>query len=453
MGLVLHLSRLPSPGPRPHHRRIARTILEDTAQRHEGQVFVLANGDMVLLCRAAQPGRPPPVRPLHGPALPDPGTLPDALARLLRVDMPDPGRVTTVWRLEDGLPALTSYAAERLAEGSQAVLPPASPGPGLAAQTGVVEALAALAEGPGTVDFMRRQTGVLVAAQQNPGRAANSPLRPLYREVTFSIDALEARIAADGQAAADPFLFRHLAGRLDRRMLRRLADAAGTGGVLDIGLGGRGGAPLHINLTLPSILSEAFAHFARMCRSFGAPVGVEVPLVEACDDAAAFGRARRVLAEAGLTLVLDGVSYLALMLARPCALRPDLVKVDWSPRLGELAVEERQQVAAALERIGPHRVVLQRAETEAALRWGMAQGIRRFQGRYVDAMLAAGRMMDCPRAAGCTLRQCGERAAATGPAGRAGCGAVGLLDGAMMPVDPGARDAAPSGYASRGGAA
>ena len=278
-------------------------------------------------------------------------------------------------------------------------------------------------------------------------------LRPLYQEVTFSIAALEACIAANGQASADPFLFRHLAGRLDRRMLARLADAAGTGGVLDVAAGGRGMPPLHINLTLSCILSGAFARFARLCRSVRAPVGVEVTMVEACEDPAAFGRARRVLAEAGLTLVLDGVSYLALVLTRPCALRPDLVKLDWSPRLGELAADERQQITAALERIGTHRVVLHRAETEAALRWGMAQGLRRFQGRHVDAMLAAARMTTCPRAAGCTLRQCGERAAATGPAGRAGCGALGLLDGVAAQVESGGHDQAPVESGARRGAA
>ena len=450
--LVLPLSRLPSPGPRSHHRRVARALMEDTARRHEGQLFVLGNGDLVLLCRAVEPGQPLAARPPHGPPPPDPATLPDTLARLLRVDLPDPGRVTTVWRLENALAALAAYAAERLAEGGRTVIPPVSAGPGVAAQTGVVDALAAIAEGPVIGDLMRRQTGVLVAAG-HPGGPAKALLRPLYREVTFSIAALEARIAAGGQAAADPFLFRHLAGRLDRRMLARLADAAGTGGVLDIAPGGRGAAPLHINLTVPSILSDAFARFAGLCRSLGAPLGVEVTLVEACDDAVAFGRARQVLAEAGLTLVLDGVSYLALMLARLCALRPDLVKLDWSPRLGELAADEHQLVAAALERIGVHRVVLHRAETEAALRWGMAQGVRRFQGRYMDAILAAARMRDCSHAAGCTLRQCGERSAATGPAGRAGCGAVGLLDDPAVPVDFASLAAAPVAAPSLGRAA
>ena len=122
MALVLHLSRLAPPAPRPHHRRIARAILEDTAQRHEGQVFTLRNGDMVLLCRAAEFGRETRSARQAGrqgarrPALPDPAALPEALSRLMRADAADPARLTTVWRLEHEPEAVASYAAARAAE-------------------------------------------------------------------------------------------------------------------------------------------------------------------------------------------------------------------------------------------------------------------------------------------------------------------------------------------------
>jgi hypothetical protein len=413
MALALHLSRLAPPGPRPHHRRIARAILDDTALRHDGQVFALGNGDMVLLCALAPQGQAPAARPLHGLALSDPAAVSATLAALLRVDLPNPADVATVWPLPETLAAFTAYAAERVAESGLALIPPAPPGAGPAEQTVVVGAIAAIAEGPASSGFMHHQVGVLVPAAD---RSARQPLLPLYRELSFSIAALEARLAAGGQAAADPFLFRHLAFRLDRRMLALLADAAGTGGPLDIAASVRAAPPSHINLTLPAILSDDFARLAARCRRCGVAVGIEVALVDACGDAAAFARARGMLADAGLKLVLDSVSYLALLLAQPCALRPDLVKLDWSPVLPELQTEERLQLAAALERIGLDRVVLHHAETEAALRWGMAQGLRRFQGRHVDAILAAGRILACPQATGCTVRQCIERSAVVAPA-------------------------------------
>jgi len=85
----------------------------------------------------------------------------------------------------------------------------------------------------------------------------------------------------------------------------------------------------------------------------------------------------------------------------------------------------------AIARIGPARLVLHRTDTDAAIRWGVANGIRRFQGRQVDAMLGAARMASCPAAAACTPLQCRERAAAAAAAGRAGCANLPLLDAAV----------------------
>jgi hypothetical protein len=252
-----------------------------------------------------------------------------------------------------------------------------------------------------------------------------SRLRPLFREITFSVAVLEARIAAVGQAHADPFLFRHLASRLDSRMLELLRQDLQVNGPLTAGA--RGSGPiLHLNLTVAGILSDRFARFAATCRAVGAQVGVEIPLVGACADPEAFIIARTRLRLAGLALVLDGVSHHALMLTVPMVLEPDLVKLDWSTHLPEAGPAVEQAVQA----LGCARVVLHRAETEEALKWGMAHGIRRFQGRHVDAMLAAGRIGACAHGGGCSLRQCIERASATGLGGRAGCGNPVLLDAA-----------------------
>ena len=256
-------------------------------------------------------------------------------------------------------------------------------------------------------------------------------LRPLFREVTFSVAVLEARIAAVGQAKADPFLFRHLAGRLDGRMLDVLREDLQVNGPLTAGARGLG-PTLHLNLTVAGVLSDRFARFAATCRAVGAQVGVEIPLVEACADPEAFMAARTRLRLAGLALVLDGVSHHALLLTVPMALEPDLVKLEWSPHLPEAGPALEQAVAA----LGGARVVLHRAETEDALSWGLAHGIRRFQGRHVDAMLAAGRIGACAQGGGCTLRQCVERASATGPGGRAGCNNPMLLDAASPSGTP-----------------
>ena len=396
MALVLHLSQLAPPAPRPHHRRIARAVMDNAAQRQQGQVFALHNDDLLLLFRCGDDGRP----------------LAATLAQLFQVDVPDPTELFTLWSLEGDGAALLRYAEARVLD-----LPPE---PAFAEPKGSAQAineLESVLEHSRITDLTQRQTAILLA----PGREAR--LQPLFREISFSVAVLEARIAATGQAHADPFLFRHLASRLDARMLDALRQDLQANGPLTAGARGVG-PKLHLNLTLSGILSDPFARFAAACRAIAAPVAVEIPLVEACADPEAFMAARTRLRFAGLSLVLDGVSHHALMLTVPAALEPDLVKLDWSPRLPEAGVAVAQAVAALGD-----RVVLHRADTEDALRWGLAHGIRRFQGRWVDTMLAAQRIGACG-AGRCSMRQCVERASATGPVGRAGCGNPALLDAA-----------------------
>ena len=114
--VVLHLSRLAPPGPLPHHIRVARVLLQDSAARFGGQVFAMHNRDLVLLCSNGEapntvvgnPGKalsgaaaPPPVLP--------PETLPAAFARLFSAVSPGFGQLTSRWGLEKDAPSLLAY--------------------------------------------------------------------------------------------------------------------------------------------------------------------------------------------------------------------------------------------------------------------------------------------------------------------------------------------------------
>ena len=403
--LVLHLSRLARPAPWPHHSRIAHVVLQDAAQRHDGQVFSLGNGDMALLCRRA------------GLAGEGPAALPAILFRLFRADASDPTRLLSVWSLEEPVDQLRAWVAERLADPAAAPAAFGAPEPPQAAPR--LEAIEAALRAASLPELMRRQTAVL-ALPGEPG------LRPLFRELASSVPAIEARLAVAGIATLDPFLFRHLAGGLDARILALLTSEIEAGSPA---VAPPGGPALHLDLSLPGILSDAFAAFAAACRARGIAAGAEVALAEICADHDAFLAARERMRSAGVRLVVDEVSHLALLLTAPAALGADLLKLEWSPRLPAAPAAERAGLAEALHRIGPGRVVLQRADTERAITWGMEQGIRRFQGRQVDAMLAASRMRECPAAAACSLGQCIERAGAMAAAPRRACRSPALLDG------------------------
>lgn len=376
-------------------------MLEDAAARCEGQVYLFSNGDMALLFR--------------------PGTsaagLLDMLARLFRADMPDPTGLRSLWQLPQTGAAALAFMNERVSAGDRA-----APGPEPLSSTSMIAAMDRIVQTGLLSDLMYRQTAILL----RPGQSI--PIVPLFREVAISTAVLEGRISGS-DATADPFLFSHLAVRLDYRMLHDLQHDIPAGGLLSLGLGS---AALHINMTLSGILSQGFADFAAACPkaiAAGLRIGVEVPFVEAFADIKAFIVARERLRLAGLHLVLDGVSHQVLALACPGVLEPSLVKLIWSPAMRDAG----PALGEAVARLGPERIVLHRSDGEAAMAWGMAHGISRFQGRYVDAMLAAERMRTCASAHHCSLRQCRERASATGNAGRAGCRNLQLLDlGAAM---------------------
>ncbi len=423
MALVLHLSRLTPPAPRPHHRRVARALMQDTAGWYGGQLFSLGNTDLVLLCReqsghAATAGR--------GRAT-DPQALPQMLRHLLRVDTPPGLDLVSVWPLSSHINALQDYASARVARHEGSLVMEED----IAGQTGAVDVLGSFISSSAIADLLQRQSAILLSG----GIESHGGIRPLYHEVTFSIAGLEGRVATAAPVSADPFLFRHLAARLDMRMLEMLSQEAGGGGPLDIK---RPGPPaLHLNLTIQGILSESFARLVAVGGTAPGRVGVEISLLEAVADSAAFARARAVLANSGCAFVLDGVSHLTLLMTRPGLFDASLIKLDWSPRLAEIGEAEQGLIDRAIREIGLHRIVLHRAETEAALRWGLARGIRRFQGRHVDAMLGAARIVGCPDADGCTLRQCIERAGGANALSRAGCHNLALLDaGAPSTADP-----------------
>lgn len=401
LALVLHLSHLAT--PRAHHRRIARAILDDAVQRLQGELFALRNRDLVLIL--------PPVLGVE--------VLSSQLARLFRIDQPTASALLSAWPA--GGDEMLAYATARLQD------PPAAERVEPIGRPAAVDETLALIGTARLTDLTQRQVGVAISGEAGSDEAVSGKavsdkagmprLRPAYTEIMVALSVLRSRLAAVGQAEADPYLFRHLAGQLDGRMLLAVEKAVREGGAPPL--------PVHLNLTIGGVLSPGFERLAAGLATAGGSLAVELPLLEACGDPAGFARARDCLRAANVALVLDGVSHQALAITNLASLEPDWIKLDWSEGMAGHA-----PTLDGLARLGVHRVVLARVETAAAVAWGMRHGIPVFQGRHIDGLLAAARVGACPAAAGCVARQCQERATATGAAGRAGCTNPALLDAA-----------------------
>ena len=457
VAVVVRLSRLPPPGARPYHRRIARALLEDCAQRHGGQVIALGTGDLILL--TVPPAGDPPGGPL---------TLPPLLARLLRSEDDTPEPIADTIALiggRDRLAALLDAAADTESapddagdDGMHDEPAPPGPLPGsnitrmttarprnifarqpsstspppAAAPTEAPTDPAAWLLHTGIAPLLQFQTAVRLPPRT--ARADAPPIRPVHRALRISPALLAARLASPDAPSpmplADPWLRHHLATRLAAALLAQLQLAWGTGGLLDAAP--RPARVLPLLLALPPMVVNS-ADFAAFIARFPAAdldhaPRIAISMAEASADPAGFAAARARLRAAGMPLVLDGLSHHALLLARPEALEPDLLALAWSSALPRLPEARLAEIAAAVQRIGPAGIVLTGADSEAALRWGRAAGIQMFQGSHAEAMLAATRLMQCPGAVACPLRVCAERATATSAAGRAGCTNRRLLD-------------------------
>ena len=470
VAVVVRLSRLPPPGARPYHRRIARALLEDCAQRHGGQVIALGTGDLILL--TVPPAGDPPGGPL---------TLPPLLARLLRSEDDTPEPIADTIALAGGhdrLAVLLDAAADTDSAPDDAGDDgmhdePAPPGPlpgsnitrmttarprnifarqpnstspptGTAPTEAPTDPAAWLLH-TGIAPLLQFQTAVRLPPRTARADAPPAtPIRPVHRALRISPALLAARLASPDAPSphapsphapspmplADPWLRQHLTGRIAAALLAQLQLAWGTGGLLDAAP--RPARVLPLLLALPPMVvnSADFAAFIARFPAAGldhAP-RIAISMAEASADPAGFAAARARLRAAGMPLVLDGLSHHALLLARPEALEPDLLALAWSSALPRLPEARLAEIAAAVQRIGPAGIVLTGADSEAALRWGRAAGIQMFQGSHAEAMLAATRLMQCPGAVACPLRVCAERATATSAAGRAGCTNRRLLD-------------------------
>lgn len=364
--------RLAAPGAAAR-RRVALTLLDQAGRGRGGAVLEAATGELLLTEAAAADGARVAalLERLLG-AAPDILPLPEAVAMLLAL----PGLA----------PADTATAA-----------PPPAAG---------IEALADAAPLPALL----RRDGVLHLAAGQPQRLALLRLRLPGRALAPHL----------GAAAADADLARHARDRLRGQLLTALADPAQR----DALLGAMPAVPLLIDLP-PALLPETAAATAHDPGHAPALIATLSP-AEAMADGLA--QRRIALRRLGWGLAVRGLDAATLALLTPDALPADLLLLRWSPDLAGRAA------AAALRHTDPARLVLTGCDGAAALEWGMAVGVARFAGPWIDALMAARRMAVCAAAAECTRTACAARGRAAAAEGRAGCAAVPLLATLLPPA-------------------
>ncbi len=403
--LLLHLSGLS--GTEVYHARVARAVMADAARLLEGEVLRLSDGDLALVC-AFVPGF------TRGPDDDGPDGLPSVLRRLFARVTPPDGDLFRCWHLPAEGASLLAFLDARPAAPARPDAAPAGRDPLAVAGT--------LLDHADINGLLQRQVALRLIRQ---GEAVT--FRPVALSVGLHDAAVQERMTAFGVTQPDAMVLRHLSARLDRRWLSRAAPN-------EAGFLPPSGAALHLRLALQTaatLSAEAMASWRAQARS----VSVELALAELLAAPMLAQAALARLRAGGLDLVLGGIPVESLALANPAALpvaqQAAAIRVTWSATLPRQAGPARARTDLALHALTPSRLILTRAETEAALAWGLKRGITVFEGRQTAALMAAARLKTCPHASRCSLAQCQFRAATLDPAARAECHNPPLRDAAL----------------------
>lgn len=406
----LHLSKLRPNNRQDSHLRIAMRMLDPLVQFHRAQLFLLANSDIVILCKDVRPA-----------------DLDDLVYRLRALFNKDPltygdsgdgrDRFYDWYDLETDYDAFLALAqrldgdSKRRERDREAAAQPA-----LAPRS--LHAVLSKLPGLDVAGLVRRQSAVTIAERR---------AEVAFQEFFISVSDLQRAVTPGINLLGNRWLFQHLTQTLDLRVL-----SAVTGHRLR-----RLPPAVSLNLNVATLYSPEFRSFEQAMAGQGVGLVVEVQAIDIFADLGGFFYARDMLRDGGHRVLLDGVSALTLQFLDLTQYDADLVKLVWSPDFLEHGLGD--EVRRSLASIGVERLVLGRCDSEAAIHWGLDGGIPCFQGRYVDAMQAAVAMAGCGKAERCTLSQCIQRHGVVAGQYRAECHDLDVLDAFPALRSPGRR--------------
>lgn len=400
LALHLHLSQLQPANREDAKIRIAFRMFESMVDMFRGQLFLLTNSDVMLICKDAR--------------LAD---LDAIVYKLRALFSKDPltytetahgeDRFATFYDLESEYDTFFTVCSDLLSQAKKRqenarTAPLIQP---LDARNlnRVLEAIGASDIG----GVVRRQPCVRFSDKMIAEVA--------FQEFFMSIADLQKVLAPDVNILSNRWLFQHLSQVLDLRVLSVLQDA----GFRKLPVA------FSVNLNMSTVSTPAFQAFEAAIRGRAGLV-VEFQLVDIFNNLDGYFRARDLLRSHGHKTVLDGLSPITLQFIDAELYEADFVKVSWSGDMADDVVTA--DLHSALGPVGFDHVILSRCDTESAIAWGLNQGIRHFQGRYLDSMVAAVTMAQCDKAAACTLAQCTQRHAVISGRPRVECGNNDMLD-------------------------
>jgi len=398
--LHLHLSQLLPQNREDARIRIAFRMFESMVDMFRGQMFLLTNNDIVLICKDARlADLDAIVYKLRALFSKDPLTYSEG----------DDGvdRFVTFYDLEMEYDTFFAVCADLVAQSKKRVADARTAPQVVPLDSRNLARVLERISGTDIGGVVRRQPCIRFVDKTHAEVA--------FQEFYMSIGDLQKILAPDVNILANRWLFQHLSQVLDLRVLSVLQD----GGFRKLP------TAFSVNLNVATVETPVFQQFEAAVRG-KAGILVEFQLVDIFNNLDTFFRVRDRLRRNGHKTVLDGMSPITLQFIDAELYEVDFVKVAWTADMADDVVTA--DVLNSLRPVGFDHVILSRCDTEASIEWGLHQGFRHFQGRFLDTMVAAITMAQCDKASACTVQQCNSRHAVISGRPRAECGNNDMLD-------------------------
>lgn len=397
-----HLDRLLEDYKSEYQIKIAINLVNDLLKSHEGHMFLMTDSSLMVLCQHIE------------------AVLQEKLIFQLRyLYMDDPLSYTesglenpefvTVYDIKHNWQAFNDICNRYMGMVARGAVHQATTAPAMAA-TGVPAAtpepemiervpvleksmlalpnLAAASSAPhqvgaGRVAALEERLRVIdlqATLRRQPVCAvyADMKLRPLYEELYVNIAHLRRLMDTDFDFLSNRWLFRYITQILDQRMLE----------LVRINPSRYLSSAISMNLNAETLLSSSFSAVdALIPAAKKVSIVIEVPVIDAFADMAAFALAVSEAQKLGYRVCMDGLTSASFLSLNREQIGVDLFKVQWNGETLQDVVRADTPMAVAIRQVGGNRVILCRCDNRKAIEYGHALGISLFQGRFVDSVL------------------------------------------------------------------
>ena len=373
--LYVNISKLKPKNRHPKFVKIIARLFDNLVAIANGTMFVLANGDLVVLGKNITPK-----------------VVEDAVDQLRRALITDP-----IWTAHSSNEFTKVYEPDEfdaLSDQIEQMIQTKMPIDLLAYRypldAGQIDAVKARLDEINIVDLIKHQ-GVLRFE-------TSTRFELMFEEFFVAVKDLSKRFDQNIDLTGNKWLFLYLTQTLDKKTMYSFLFS-------DIR---NKPAKVSLNLNLSTIFQSEFEDFIKRLSDNNQKLVAEVQVMDILTSMTAYFDAKELLHRHGHEILIDAASLELLQSLNIEKLEADYIKIFWHALMDEYA-GDTAHLKDTMNKVGHDKFILAKCLDEKAVRWGVKNGIRAFQGPYIDKLQTALIRSKCPNAKFCSAEDCLKR--------------------------------------------